>query len=88
MALVASQPPHMSGWRDSMISSSPISSTTGQLMSAETFSPPHGVSKAEYVVTKSEYGDIKSLAHSSVNVGWAAAGFGVGATGFSKTKTF
>merc|ERR1719189_2352190 len=39
-----------------MISSSPISSTTGQLMSAGTFSPPH---------TKSEYGDIKSLAHSN-----------------------
>jgi len=56
MALVA---PHMSPsvWRDSsMISSSPISSTTGQLMSAETFSPPHA---------KSEYSDIKSLAHSS-----------------------
>ena len=57
MALVAPQPPHMSGWRDSMISSSPISSTTGHnIMSAETFSPPHA---------KSEYGDIKSLAHSS-----------------------
>jgi len=58
MALVAPQP-HMSAsvWRDSsMISSSPISSTTGQLMSAGTFSPPH---------TKSEYGDIKSLAHSN-----------------------
>ena len=57
MALVAPQPPHMSGWRDSMISSSPISSTTGHnIMAAETFSPPHA---------KSEYGDIKSLAHSS-----------------------
>ena len=53
MALVAPQP-HMSGsvWRDSSM----ISSTTGQLMSAETFSPPHA---------KSEYSDIKSLAHSS-----------------------
>ena len=40
-----------------MISSSPISSTTGHnIMAAETFSPPHA---------KSEYGDIKSLAHSS-----------------------
>ena len=58
MALVA---PHLSPqvWRDSsMLSSvSPISSTTGgQIMSAETFSPPHA---------KSEYSDIKSLAHSS-----------------------
>ena len=58
MALVA---PHLAPqvWRDSsMLSSvSPISSTTGgQIMSAETFSPPHA---------KSEYSDIKSLAHSS-----------------------
>jgi len=42
-------------WRDSSMLSSPISSTTGQLLSSGTFSPPH---------TKSEYGDIKSLAHS------------------------
>ena len=57
MALVAPQP-HLSPavWRDSsMISSvSPHSTTGSQLgMSAGTFSPPH---------TKSEYGDIKSLA--------------------------
>merc|ERR1711953_129395 len=41
--------------RDSSMLSSPISSTTGQLLSSGTFSPPH---------TKSEDGDIKSLAHS------------------------
>jgi len=56
MALVAPQP-HLSAsvWRDSSMLSSNISSTTGQLLSSGTFSPPH---------TKSEYGDIKSLAHS------------------------
>ena len=56
MALVAPQPQlSATVWRDSSMLSSPISSTTGQLLSSGTFSPPH---------TKSEYGDIKSLAHS------------------------
>lgn len=73
MALVAPQP-HISAsvWRDSsMISSSPISSTTGQLMSTGgTFSPPHSKpdyihAKQEYLHTKSEYGDIKSLSQSN-----------------------
>jgi len=62
MAVVAPSQPHLSSsvWRDSsmLASSSPgISSTTGQLISTGTFSPPHH--------HKSEYGDIKSLAHSS-----------------------
>ena len=73
MALVAPQP-HISAsvWRDSSMlsaSPSPISSTTGQLMTATggTFSPPH--SKHEYIHTKSEYGDIKSLSQSNNNSG-------------------
>ena len=54
MALVAPQPQiPTSVWRDSsMLSSSPISSTTGQLLPTAPFSPPHA---------KPEYGDIKSL---------------------------
>ena len=74
MALVAPQPHHIAAsvWRDSsMISStsSPISSTTGQLMTAGTFSPPPADSKTldypPHVHTKSEYGDIKSLSQSN-----------------------
>ena len=71
MALVAPQP-HISAtvWRDSsMISSSPISSTTGtgQLMASGTFSPPHSTKQElSYIHTKSEHGDIKSLSQSGL----------------------